>query len=272
MTVLFQQPNPLGISPPRIQWYLRIQGECTEIFCKRNYSDVATTAPRSTIHDFTRAARQRMLRLTAKIDWGRIGKSLFITLTYPDSCGVMAPKARSMHRHVFLRSIEKYLQSQVGTLWRVEWQRRKSGARKGEVFPHVHMVMVGVEYIPWRVIRKAWRDSVHVKGHLCTDVQSVQSGEAAARYVAKYCAKLPSLDRVPYLNNEVSRGRHWGMTRKHLFPMHNVRALQALSDEQAEELRLLASMKFAGYDPLLGGGFTLFGGKNADAIFSKYAR
>jgi hypothetical protein len=158
-----------------------------------------------------------------------------------------------------MRYVEGHLGRQVPTLWRVEWKARKSGAKVGAVVPHFHLLLGGVEYVRYVQLRSWWRAIVHVNGPLCTDVQSIDAAEGAVNYLCKYTSKNPSLDIGAYLNNEKGIGRHWGFTRKHLFPEAPITRLQKLSDVQAAQLRGMAAEVFENYDEDLGGGFTLFG-------------
>jgi hypothetical protein len=260
-----------AIQPPpqEFHWYVRIQGNCTEVSRIANFTKTPPGGARGRVCDFTSAARMRMMRFVAKIDWLSIGKSLFITLTYPDQVEEPSAKTRNNNRYLFQRYLEKHLKAKVPTLWRVEWKPRQSGRNKGKIYPHIHLLVGGVQFVPHRAVRKWWRTIVHVNGPLCTDVQLVDGDGAAQAYICKYASKKASLDIVAYLNNLGIAGRHWGITRKHLFTMCPVRVLQKISDEQAEELRGLAACQFPNYDPLLGGGFTFLGSIHADDVASR---
>ncbi len=175
---------------------------------------------RGIVKGFTRSARLRMLKTVASIQWDKIRHALFITLTYPSGTEAYDLRARSTQKYLFLRHMEKYLQANVPTIWRIEWKIRRTGSEAGLLFPHFHLLACTSRFIPHRLVRAWWRDSLGCSGPLATDVRRVVKGEIAGKYVAKYCSKLPdasSLDNVSYRNN---LGRHWGIHRRHLLPFY----------------------------------------------------
>jgi hypothetical protein len=200
-----------------------------------------------------------MLRAVHKIDWDRWGDCVFITLTYPDSYADAKFRRGSSERWRFQRALEKHLGRPISVLWRVEWKARLSGATKGQLWPHLHLLCGAVKYVSHELVRYWWRTIVHVYGPICTDVQGLDAGQGAALYVSKYTAKKHSLDIRTYLNNASGLKRAWGITRKHLVPWADVCTVRELSDVQAAELRSLASRTIGCYDQDLGGGFTLLG-------------
>lgn len=214
---------------------------------------------RGTIGGFSRGARLRLLKEIAVIDWDAAGDCLFLTLTYPDSLGPCTYKERSKHRYLLQRSIEKYLGRHVATLWRTEWQDRKSGARLGQIMPHLHVLLFGVEYLPWQDLRTWWRSAIGVKGPCHTYVQHVANGTGAAKYAAKYAAKdcSSSLVSAAYLNNLF--GRAWGMTRKQSIPRAAKVCFRELTIRQ--EHLLGKTGKLMTRNPSKGpiGSYTLFG-------------
>jgi hypothetical protein len=250
---------PSNGPPQKSKWYLRVQGDCVEVVKLFNYTRSPQDVNRGQVEGFTKTARMRLLRTIAHINWHALGRSLFVTLTYPDKVGETAYDERSKHRYLFLRYLEKHVGRQVPVLWRVEWKPRKTGYNVGKIFPHIHLLVGGVDYVDHRTIRKWWRSIVHVNGPLCTDVQTVEPDGVAALYTAKYTAKYTSLDNVTYHNRKSTLGRHWGFCRKHLFTFHEISWLREMTDEQAAWFRNLAAQTFRHYDGTLGGGFTLFG-------------
>lgn len=258
--------------PQSLQWFLRIQGDCVQVSRLINYSQAEPSPPRGKVVDFTRRSRMRMLRTVHQIDWAVYEKCLFITLTYPDEVPVEDLAKGSQHRYRFFRYLEKHLHEHRSILWRVEWKERQSGSRSGQVWPHLHLLVGGVRFVPHRLIRLWWRTIVQVYGPLCTDVQQVSASEGAALYVSKYGAKNPSLDIRPYHNKPVGFARNWGLTRKRLVPWSRISHLRKLTDEQAAEVRSMASLVYAQYDEDLGGGFTLLGRASADLMRTKCAQ
>lgn len=197
--------------------------------------------------------------MVAQIAWTRVGKSLFITLTYPDECIGRTAEQRTMDRHRFLRDMENHLGKEIGVVWRVEWQARKSGKMKGTMVPHVHLIAFGCGFIHWKVIRKLWRAVLAVDGPLATDVQRIKGGRDVGKYVTKYCAKLPdkpSLDNASYLN---TTGRHWGVHRKYLIPWSDRFVMKFLSPDEIKLCENAACMTFAYFTREVDQGFSLIG-------------
>lgn len=254
-------------TPPQAEhWFLKIQGECVEVSRHLSYSKSRPGPRRLAVADFSRHSRMRLLRTIAHIDWPRLGKSLFVTLTYPDKVGETTYEQRTKHRYLFMRYVEGHLLRHVPSFWRVEWVPRKSGARAGKVTPHFHLLLGGVEFLNHRKVRKWWRTIVHVNGPLCTDVQCVGSDSQVVAYLCKYASKNPSLDYAAYLNSVSRMGRHWGLTRKHLFPWHDISTLRELTDEQAKLARSLGAEYIDTYDQTRGGSFTILGKEGVERI------
>lgn len=207
----------------------------------------------------SKQSRLRLLKEIAGIDWTVFRKYLFVTLTYPDSHFERSVQRQTIDRSMFLRHVEDYVQCPVGVLWRKEWKQRRSGKRKGQVAPHWHLLLFGVTFIDQQLVRRWWRDVLHVEGPLATDVRAIDDGQAAARYTAKYVAKpqdVFTLDNAPYLSRMY--GRPWGFCRQELVPRHPEMHLPDLQPDEVAELRLLAREMYEKIDPASGQGFTLF--------------
>jgi hypothetical protein len=155
-----------------------------------------------------------MLKRVAEIDWTKIKDSTFITLTYPDECLDRPYKERTRNRSVIIRWLEHEVGSPVPLVWRCEWKPRLSGNRVGEVHPHFHLLTLGIEYWGEHRLRERWKKEIKSESWVSVNVQSVDKGNVAALYVAKYCGKVDPahhLDNVPYLN-KVGRGSGWCRT------------------------------------------------------------
>lgn len=244
---------------PGRQCHCVLTGDLLEITYLNHETEYRSPGKRGQVNGFTPGARLRMMRTVAMIDWSNIGKSLFITVTYPDACARRSMKERNRDRYVFLCSLEKYLGRQVGALWRMEWKSRKTGELQGIVCPHVHMIIFDVAFIPWQEIRGWWGQALGVEGPLATDVRQITGGKVVGKYVTKYCAKPGascSLDSTTYLNNF---GRHWGIHRRDVVPW-SPRFL--LSHLTADEIRLVenaACMTFRFFTRGASQGFSIFG-------------
>jgi hypothetical protein len=251
----------LNLTPKqRLTWYATSQGRLLEVRQALSYRMGPVLPPRSTITGMSPAARIRMLRSIARIDWSRVGPSLLVTLTYPDPLGDTTYADRRTNLYLFHRRIEKYMRRQVGVLWRTEWVPRKSGQHLGKMLPHVHLVVFDVRYIPYSLVREWWAGILGWDGPLATDVRRAGNGETAARYAAKYAAKQAapssSLDSAAYLNNLT--GRLWGLKRRKVVPFAAKKSY-LLDDETAAYLRRIGSVMLRHYDARNGGSFTIFG-------------
>jgi len=236
-----------------------LTGDLLEITYIKDTKEKRLPGKRGEIAGFTPAARLRMLRTVATIEWRNVKESLFVTLTYPDQYVRATAHERNQDRHWFFRSIENYLDRKVGALWRLEWVPRKSGTLLGTMQAHVHLIVFGVRFIPYQEVNRAWRVALGAVGNVRTDVQKIRGGRDVAKYVSKYCSKKPessSLVNTTYLN---APGRHWGMHRRTLIPFANRFLLSSLS---AEEIRLAenaACMTFKFFTRGTDQGFSLFG-------------
>jgi len=197
--------------------------------------------------------------MIASINWGHVRKGVFITLTYPDEHADRAMGERSTDKYLFLRYIEKYLGKEVGVIWRLEWEPRKSGKRKGKLTAHWHMIVFGTSYIPKDVVRSFWRCVLRADGPVVTWIDGIESGKKLARYVGKYCAKLPDadvLDNATYLN---SFGRHWGINRRELVPWFPRFVIPFLTEADVKLSENLACMTFRYFTREAQQGFQVFG-------------
>jgi len=173
-----------------------------------------------------------MLKTIAKIDWSRVPYGVFVTLTYPDDLWVRDYHQRTIDRSRWIRDIEKHLDREVSILWRIEWQKRKSGKRKGQIAPHLHLMLLGVRFVAADVVRQCWRGVLLAVGPLATDVRGITGKEGCGRYLAKYISKAASLDNAAYLNRPWMAGRNWGLTRPALVPWADVEHDREISEEE----------------------------------------
>jgi hypothetical protein len=214
---------------------------------------------RKEIKGFTRGARLRMLRMIASINWGNVRHGLFITLTYPDEHAVRTLRERSTDKYLFLRYIEKYLGKKLGVIWRLEWETRKSGKRKGQLIAHWHLIVFGARFIPKDIVKQFWSAVLRADGPVVTWVDGIQSGRKLARYVGKYCSKMPEasvLDDTTYLN---TLGRHWGINRRELVPWFPRFLIPFLTDKDINLVENLACMTFKYFTRGTEQGFQVFG-------------
>lgn len=236
------------------------QGDLLEIQYVTPQKEWRRPGKRKPCVEFTRSARLRMLKTIARVNWNRVGPSLFITLTYPDECVRATKEERTVDRHRFMRDMENYLSTKVGMLWRQEWEPRKSGKRKSQIVNHIHLIAFDVRFIHYRVVNALWRAVLSAGGKLRTEVKRIKGTHDVARYTAKYCGKLSassSLVDASYLN---SLGRHWGIHRKELIPWHNRFVLFGCDEADKRLLENVAAHTFRFFTPNVDQGFSLLGG------------
>lgn len=240
-------------------WDLEVQGKRISVSTRLIEYEPQTRAKRSTVSRFSRAARLRMLKFVAGMDWSRIRHGVFITLTYPDACLPNTKEQRNKDRYLFHRYMENYLNKKVSLMWRIEWEMRKSGDNRYSLLPHFHLIAPGVRYIPHDEVRRWWRVITRKDGALATDIRALADERRHGIYVAKYTAKMPetsSLDNASYLNIS---GRHYGYVRKSEIPVHEQIKFLDLTADTVSALRAMVQSVRPMYDPRFDAGFTLLG-------------
>jgi hypothetical protein len=194
-----------------------------------------TGKTRGEVCEFSRKSRMRMLSLFNRVDWPRAGKCLFITLTYPDDCYPADNKVMSKHLHLFRRKMEKHLEKQVPLVWRIEWEERESGSKKNYVYPHFHLMIIGVPYIHYAKVNSWWRGILGFPDKLRTETKGCKNRIKSFVYITQYCAKRNgSLVFGPYLNNPWN-GRRWGKLRYELLPFADEHYLRTFDYEHLQD-------------------------------------
>lgn len=174
----------------------------------------------------------RMLRTLAKIDWKTAGKSLFVTLTYPDEVAEGNNEQRTRHRAEYLRQVEKFVGRKVAALWRIEWKPRLQGNRVGELTAHHHLVILGVSSLPWRAAHRWWQEAIGSTGKAHVWLRHLPAAKAAALYASKYAAKEAALGKLAYGSYLQKLGRAWGIARRNLVPFHTEARFDDLESDQ----------------------------------------
>ncbi len=171
-----------------------------------------------------------MLKLIASLDWDRLKPALFITLTFPDAIVKNDCVSLTKWRAEFFRRMEKWAGKQVAAIWRLEWQVRKSGERCGQLMPHFHLIVFGVDYVHYSAVNEWWGKTLKYDGYLRTEVQGMTNERQLGYYVSKYAAKVSSsLVISTYL--QIPPGRKWGVVRKNLLPFFELKTMRVCLDE-----------------------------------------
>lgn len=241
-------------------WSVHLQGNCLQFHVAKGGGAPRHKRKGKHITQFGKGSRMRLLRMVNRIAWNKVGGALFITLTYPDTVDSSTYKRTSTHRYLFVRRLEEYCREPIAILWRLEWKGRQTGERAGEIMPHFHLMALTPAFVPHEAIRHWWRVTIGAfDGPIATDVRRVRSGEGCARYLSKYLAKLPSLDIVSQLNKQETRGRHWGLLRKHLVPFAPVILRREMTKAEIEWTKMSATAKWEKFAVDFGCGFTVLG-------------
>jgi len=256
-----------GYPPVRERWHLTVQGTCVRAQLIKSYTQCKPPKSRRKITILSGNSRMRMLRFINRVDWPNVGLCNFITLTYPDEIDHRDYHRRTQDRYVFVRHLENKKECLFAVIWRTEWKPRKSGARVGTLFPHIHMLTIGSPAIRPQDVRKGWRSAIgREEGPLATDVKTLLNGGDAARYLAKYVSKQEALDIPSYVNSGIQFGRHWGLNRVNMIPMAEVAYQDTPEDKIMRRVKEVAADRLKGYDVDLSGGFTLFGQDIVDRV------
>lgn len=250
-----------GVPPQALHWSAVFQGGILEVRKSLNWSQIeGKNTPRGRCAIYSRASRLRLLKRFARIDWDKVDGILLITLTYPDQVGHVPYAERTRQRAEFHRRLERFRGQQTAMVWRTEHMPRRTGARKGEIMPHTHLLVFTSTFVPWQEVRQWWADILGHDGPLATDVRRVRTGSRAAIYAAKYAAKpsLCSLDNAAYLRI-LAVGRPWGVLRAKLVPLHPRVVMRDLSEAEAKRVRRILDLASPPEHPYQGGSYTAWG-------------
>jgi hypothetical protein len=167
--------------------------------------------------------------------------------------------------------MEKDLSGQFPAIWRIEWKARLSGKWRGRVLPHWHIVIPGIPFFHKDRLNQIWRSILSREESLplATRVDSLTSDHHQQVYICKYAAKLSGINGLDSPLQLNTGGRHWGIHRKNLLPMHEEKHYNDLNPGIVARLRRVATQTLHSYDPLYDAGFTLHGEaarKNMEAI------
>ena len=189
-----------------------MQVEASKPLLVKSDENYPSGGARKPITQFSTKARKAMLSKLAKVR--ECSGGWFLTLTYPDE---FPRSARRWKRDIAtMRKRLTRAYENLGGIWRLEFQDRKSGANAGEVAPHYHLLIFGLagEKLELRKkISQMWYEVVgsHDPKHLKagTQVDSMSSRRHAFFYASKYAAKSDGQEKLP--NGDCGLpGRFWG--------------------------------------------------------------
>jgi len=190
--------------------------DASKLKISRNYENktIDYEHKRGKIQGFSRNSRRRLLSTLAEIR--RADLPLFCTLTFPDEY-YPNNKNPAHWKKIYKRIISRIRRHfpTIGLIWRLETQTRKSGLYPGQIFPHFHLIVYGVEELTFRTwIAKNWYEAcgkLSIK-HLAagTSCKKVNSTRQLFSYVSKYMAKPGG--------ENLNIGRIWGVLRPENIP------------------------------------------------------
>jgi len=192
---------------------------------------------RKEVHGLSQAARFRMLKMVAGIDWQLAGDCHFLTLTYPDHYHGMHYRQMSIQRWLFWRLAEQKYGKHISGIWRIEWKTRKTGSHVGEIMPHVHVITFKQKYVYEVDVASFWGKAIGWENYVDVDVERMKSPKQVGIYIAKYIGKLSSsLGNASYLS-KIPAGRTWGKLRGNGFPMAECRVFRFRNSAWSEACR-----------------------------------
>jgi hypothetical protein len=243
----------------RGRWTVTLQGNILQVQQAGIGIQWVKQRRRGPASPFSQASRRRLLFRLARIDWQACRHARFITLTYPDVFADRPLRRRTIDRDMFHRDMEKLVGKHTAAIWRTEWQVRKSGERKGQPMPHVHVILFTSRFIPFQYVNNTWKNILGYNNYVRTEVERAGQVRDAARYCAKYLTKHDDLSLViaSYLSRV--RGRPWGIKRPKLLPWAPCVALEDVPPDLVCELRRRAAIKYRPIGDSIAGGFTLLG-------------
>jgi len=179
---------------------------------------------RGAIVRFSSRSRSRMMRRTGQVRGMK--KPYFITLTYPGEF-VAEPKRVKEHLSMLKKRLKRTFE-RPGMIWRLELKTRQTGASAGQLVPHYHLILWGMEIYEkemheemtkmwWEIVWESQRTGKYFCNkaeftdeeiqHMLhgVDVQQLGDFNHALLYVSKYAAKVE--------DDETSSdwGRRWGV-------------------------------------------------------------
>ena len=178
-------------------------------------AEVWQSSKRGEVVGFGRRPRKRMIEKMAKIR--NEDGCHFLALTCSDETWVRFDKADQAGMAAFLKQKKHAMEKRfkrvfpnVGGIWRLEFQERKSGALLGVPVPHLHLVIFGASSVKPALLQRwlslAWYqvvgsgDQKHLRAG--TNCRVLLSRRHAANYVSKYIGKEE--------NDQFAAGRRWG--------------------------------------------------------------
>jgi len=244
----------------KVRRVLRKKGAALIYKTSHHFAIPVTAKKRNPITQFSRASRLRFLKYLAGIEWSKLHYGHFLTFTFPDPRAEEHYETRTRWRAELLRRMERHVGRLLCGLWRWEFMPRKTGMRKGQSCPHLHLVMFDLPFISYNWCRKTWREVIGFNAYVDFQGEQIPSGQNASYYIAKYAAKVSdpsSLGICAYLRTP---GRFWGPIREDIIPRFDIVWAREPTEAEMEILLEFARECIPWQDKKSDRGFCLFGG------------
>jgi len=218
---------------------------------------------------WSKRSRLNLLRYINRIDWEKINKGMFVTLTYPDGDMSFTKLRRTRDRSHFVLSLERQLCEELPIIWRTEFEERKSGKYTGRLMPHHHLMVLSSTRFSQTPCLRLWRNCLQTENpNLQVKVTPMKGAFGCAKYLAKYISKYRCLDIGAYLNTPCEFGRQWGVLRPSKIPMQCSIVEELTGDEKirAAEMGIVVGLGDCQNIP---SGYTIFGREMAEKIISR---
>lgn len=202
---------------------------------------------RGDVVEFSRASRNRLMRVLAKTD--RLNVPLFVTLTYNDDAPLSREKWKRDIDVLGKRFVRQF--PDASFVWRVEYQIRKSGTVAGELVAHYHLLVWGVEtHDMRRWVTVNWYEVVgsgsddHLRAG--TSVERIRKWKGVMWYASKYIAKADG-------STKQVQGRNWGVVNRSKMPWAVLVVMSVSNDVAVRVVRLARKMMGMGGKTLVWG-------------------
>jgi hypothetical protein len=163
---------------------------------------------RGPVFGFSWRSRRRLFDFFAKLDRRAPGPELLVTLTYSDKSHGLSWQVWKSHLQAMVKRLKRRYPG-IAFMWRLELKPRQTGDHVGELMPHFHLLVWGVDAIDVHWLRDGWSEIVDTGDTIRVNIRRISSWRGAASYLAKDMAKVGVTD--------VPTGRVWGViNRAHL--------------------------------------------------------
>jgi len=249
-----------------LQPWVSVRGNLVHLHLPTEFKPHTWEHKRKGIGGFSPQSRLRMLKWSATVDWGKIPKALFVTLSYPDEFATATRTERSAHLDALIKRLDRHFKTQEGVIYRWEWKPRLTGEFVGRVSPHLHLLLLNKRYLLWYDLMAWWMEIIGEKTYANVDVRKANKRDMAARYMTKYLSKMGELGVLGIDTYAAVDGKHWGTRRHPAIPRCKETIWRGISQEQTWIFIRAAARAMAHFDWQYPTSFSLFGQEGLKAV------